>query len=582
MIRRKEGRDFNMSMKSRSINKALARMKAIVLLSMGAVPALAVESAAADGAGAAVTAAFPASDQPSEWARDIVSRAISLGLVPQTLQSQYLQDTTRAEFCALATALYEKITGKLITGRVTFTDTQDVNVAKMASLGVVLGVGGNRFDPYQKLTREQAATMMARLAGAMGRPLPKVKTSFADSADISSWALESVGQMQQSGIMIGTGQNRFSPKDPYTREQSVITMLRLYDISPAQTLLVTSNNVVVRSGSNTGSSSLGKVYVGNTFLMLSKTLENSFYKICFNASVAYIHSSYTQPLAAGAKGIGKFLKVRTTTLNVRAQPDPNAAKVGTLASGSVVELAELKTHKHTAGGVINVFFKIVYNGTHAYVHNRYADIIEPLLQAPDFSKHSAYVRNNAGAVNVRVGPGTAYAILGLSSVGDVFPHIGEADGFYQIEYNGGTAYMSKSYMELISPTAKPNVTGTWVAAVKKSNQTVSVYQSGVLMWFTSCSSGKAGASETPVGTYKIDYSADFFTAGTRDELTCYDALRIYKDYLFHRVPRNEDGTYTGFVENLGKKASSGCVRLPENTSRWMFANFPVGGVVVIS
>jgi len=566
-----------MRLKSRSINKALAQVKAVMLLSMGGTTAL-----AADGTGAAVGDVAPVSDQPSVWARDTVSRAISLGLVPQTLQSRYTQDTTRAEFCALAAALYEKNAGKKIDGRVTFIDTQDVNVAKLASLGVVSGVGGNRFAPDQKLTREQAAAMMARLADAMGRPLPKVRSSFADNAAISSWALEVVGQMQQSGIMIGTGQNRFSPKEPYTREQSIITMLRLYDMAPAQVLLVTANNVVVRSGSNSGSSTLGKVYVGNTFLMLTKTLENSYYKICYNASVAYIHSSYAQPLVASARGIGKFLKVRTTTLNVRTQPDPNAARAGTLTFGSVAELAELKTHKHTAGGVINVFFKIVYNGTHAYVHNRYADIIEPHLQAPAFSKHSVYVRNNAGAVNVRVGPGTAYATLGLSAVGDVFPHMGEADGFYQIEYNGGTAYMSKSYMELIYPTAKPNVAGTWIAAVKKSNQTVSVYQSGVLMWFTSCSSGKAGASETPAGTYKIDYTAEYFTSGTRDELTCYDALRIYKDYLFHRVPRNEDGTYRGFIENLGKKASSGCVRLPEYTSRWMFANFPVGGVVVIS
>jgi len=520
--------------------------------------------------------------QPSEWARESVSRGVVLGLVPQALQSQYQQDATRAEFCALAVALYEKATGKNIVGRVTFSDTQDINVAKMASLGVVLGVGGNRFDPDQRLTREQAATMMARLATAMGRPLPKVVSTFADSTIVSDWALEAVGQMQQSEIMVGTGQNNFSPKHPYTREQSIATMLRLYDTPATQTLLVTANNVTVRSGSGSGAASLGTACVGATFLMLSKSPENSYYKISYNGRAAYIHSNYARPMAAGTMGIGKFIRVRTTSLNVRAQPNPDAAKSGTLDFGNIVEMAELKTHKHTAGGAINVFFKIVYNGTYGYIHNRYSDVIEPSLQTPVFSKHSAYVRNFAGAVNVRAGPGTAYAILGLSSAGDVFPHTGEADGFYQIVYNGGVAYLSKSYSELISPTARPNVTGTWVAAVKKSNQTVTVYQSGALMWFSSCSTGKAGASETPAGTYKIDYTVDYFTSGTRNELTCYDALRIFGDYLCHRIPRNEDGTYTGFIENLGKKASLGCVRLPEVTSRWMFANFPVGGVVVIS
>jgi S-layer homology domain. len=47
----------------------------------------------------------------------------------------------------------------------------------MGALGVVTGVGDGNFTPNQKLTREQAA-------------------NFADSAAISSWAAEAVGQMQ--------------------------------------------------------------------------------------------------------------------------------------------------------------------------------------------------------------------------------------------------------------------------------------------------------------------------------------------------------------------------------------------------
>ena len=297
-------------------------------------------------------------DQPDEWARGSVSRAISLGLVPQTFQSNYVQDTTRAEYCALSVLLYEKATGKQIESRVTFADTQDINVAKMASLGVVLGVGGNKFDPNQNLTREQAATMMARLAVVMGRPLPKVGATFADNKNISDWAIEAVGQMLQSGIMIGTGVNEFSPKQPYTREQSIITMLRLYDMSPAQTLLVTSNTVAIRSGAVSGASSLGMAHVGNTFLMLSKTLDNSYYKVSYNGRIAYINSSYARPIVSGAMGIGKFIRIRATSMTVRAKPEPNATKAGTLTSGNIVELADLKSYKHTANAE---FFQPTHN-----------------------------------------------------------------------------------------------------------------------------------------------------------------------------------------------------------------------------
>ena len=167
------------------------------------------------------------SDQPSPWATGQVNAAIAAGLVPQSLQSRYNQSTTRAEFCALAVALYENTNGE-ITGRSTFSDTNDVNVQKAAFIGVVGGVGNNRFAPDDTLTREQAATMLTRLADAVGKPFPKLAPTFTDKAAISSWAFEAVGQAQAAGIMGGVDGNRFAPKDPYTREQSIATILRLF------------------------------------------------------------------------------------------------------------------------------------------------------------------------------------------------------------------------------------------------------------------------------------------------------------------------------------------------------------------
>jgi len=171
------------------------------------------------------TTAF--ADTPSSWAKDGVSRAIVTGLVPASLQSRYTQPATRAEFCTLAVTLYESLKGE-ITGRTTFTDTNDVNVQKAAAVGIVNGVGNGRFDPNAKLTREQAATMLTRLADTVGQPLPLSAAAFADNAAIASWAREAVGQMQASGIMSGVGNGNFAPKGDYTREQSILTAMRTY------------------------------------------------------------------------------------------------------------------------------------------------------------------------------------------------------------------------------------------------------------------------------------------------------------------------------------------------------------------
>jgi hypothetical protein len=163
------------------------------------------------------------------WAQESIERAGELGLLPEPFRSGFGRNTTRAEFAAIAIALYEHF-GEPVTGRNTFTDTTDTNVEKSAYLGIVSGVGDNRFDPDSPLTREQAAVMLVRLAKLMGQPLAPSLPTFADNSQISSWAFDSVGQIQEAGIMSGIGDNRFAPQQPYTREQSIITALRIYEI----------------------------------------------------------------------------------------------------------------------------------------------------------------------------------------------------------------------------------------------------------------------------------------------------------------------------------------------------------------
>ena len=167
---------------------------------------------------------------PSPWAIDQVAEAVRIYLVPYNLQSNYTQTATRKEFCALAVKLYEKVTGEEITERATFSDTTDINVQMMAGIGVINGVGNGRFDPNGQLTREQAATILVRLADAMGKPLPEGAASFADNSAIASWAIDAVGRAKAGGIMDGTGNNTFSPQGAYPREQSILTVMRLYEM----------------------------------------------------------------------------------------------------------------------------------------------------------------------------------------------------------------------------------------------------------------------------------------------------------------------------------------------------------------
>lgn len=104
---------------------------------------------------------------PSTWAKDSVQYAIDSNFVPKTLQRGYRRPITRAEFCKLATTFYESLKKTTITQRATFKDTTDVNVQKMAGLGVVSGVSQDNFAPNNILTREEAAAILVRLANVI-------------------------------------------------------------------------------------------------------------------------------------------------------------------------------------------------------------------------------------------------------------------------------------------------------------------------------------------------------------------------------------------------------------------------------
>lgn len=164
----------------------------------------------------------------SNWAKDIVIEAIDANIVPKaSLGTDYTKAITRAQFCAIATQLYETVTGKTLTASGSFDDTNDTNVLKMASIGVINGYGNGKFGPDDKITREQAAVILDRLATAIGKPMTAGNPKFTDTS--ADWSKAGIANCYGSGVMLGTSDTTFSPKANYTIEQSIVTMVRLME-----------------------------------------------------------------------------------------------------------------------------------------------------------------------------------------------------------------------------------------------------------------------------------------------------------------------------------------------------------------
>lgn len=167
--------------------------------------------------------------KPSAWAEKEITKAIDERLVPAILQNNYRDDITRGEFCSIAVKLYESVTKKEITGRVKFDDNALLSVEKLAYEGIVHGLGNNKFNPDGKIKREEAAVILSKLSEKLGMNLVSGDISFTDSQSISTWAIDDVKKVYTAKIMQGVSERRFSPKSHYTKEQAIATLLRLKD-----------------------------------------------------------------------------------------------------------------------------------------------------------------------------------------------------------------------------------------------------------------------------------------------------------------------------------------------------------------
>ena len=174
----------------------------------------------------------------SSWATGELYKAQVNGLIPDCLIGTDLtQPITRAEFAAVSVKVYEALTGEtaIAASENPFTDTTDAEVLKAYNTGITAGTGdGTTFSPDAILNREQAATMLTRVYkktafdgwslstdGSFALTYEK-PAAFADDANISDWAKDSVYFMAANGIIKGVGDGtKFAPKNTTTAEESI-------------------------------------------------------------------------------------------------------------------------------------------------------------------------------------------------------------------------------------------------------------------------------------------------------------------------------------------------------------------------
>lgn len=113
-----------------------------------------------------------------------------------------------------------------------FTDTDSTAAAALNACGILLGRGDRCYCPDDSLTRQEAATVLSRMAAYFDLQVFPFETAFTDTVQIADWAKDGIRTVCGMGLMVGMGDGTFSPETPMTCEQTAATLVRLIDSIP--------------------------------------------------------------------------------------------------------------------------------------------------------------------------------------------------------------------------------------------------------------------------------------------------------------------------------------------------------------
>lgn len=189
----------------------------------------------------------------SGWAIEEVKNAHRRGLIPERLATADLkQGATRLEFVEICVQVYLAMTGEtmLPTAVSPFIDCDDLAARYAYQLGITNGTSGSvtnatlKFEPNKPITRQDAATMLARVYKRAVMPGWSIATDgkydfsytapapFADDSVIAAYAKQNVYYMAANSIIKGEergGQFYFNPYGNITREQALLIGVRMLD-----------------------------------------------------------------------------------------------------------------------------------------------------------------------------------------------------------------------------------------------------------------------------------------------------------------------------------------------------------------
>ena len=172
--------------------------------------------------------ALPFTDvtEGEDWFYDAVAYVYENGIMAGTSETTFEPGMLLDR--AQAAQLFYNLEGKpAVTGDSTFTDVTSGHwavdaITWAAQNDIVVGIGGNLYDPDSNVTREQFAVMLYKYARFKGYDLTAAGdlTQFPDAGSISSWAETALSWANGKGLINGNEDGTLAPGGTATRAQA--------------------------------------------------------------------------------------------------------------------------------------------------------------------------------------------------------------------------------------------------------------------------------------------------------------------------------------------------------------------------
>lgn len=176
--------------------------------------------------------------QGISWAKKQIEVLASKGVINGTTESTFAPSAniTRADFLKLLVetlGLHAEVEGNFDDVQPADYYYEEAGVARQ--LGISAGVGNNKLNPKDFISRQDMMVMVERAINIAGTnvkvtgtvPVPVDMNTFIDFVNVASYAKDSIKTLIQHGLVEGDGKN-LHPTGNTTRAEAAVLLYKLY------------------------------------------------------------------------------------------------------------------------------------------------------------------------------------------------------------------------------------------------------------------------------------------------------------------------------------------------------------------